>query len=120
MDPDGYRIEFVQWPDGACRRHDGLGPGGSGAKRMTRSYPRSARGAFEELFRRQQAGDDTVLDDLVAPKMVNHAAGPQGRDGLRAILRTIEVNLGLTELEQHHEHWACRNDTGLVEQLQPA
>ena len=34
--------------------------------------------------------------------MVNHAAGPQGRDGLRMILRTIEVDLGPTELEQHH------------------
>ena len=50
----------------------------------------------EELFRRQKAGDDTVLDDLVAPDMVNHAAGPQGREGLRTILRTIEVDLGPT------------------------
>ena len=33
----------------------------------------------------------TVLDDLVAPDMVNHAAGPQGREGLRTILRTIEA-----------------------------
>jgi lactoylglutathione lyase len=126
----------------------------------------------EELFRRQKAGDDTVLDDLVAPDMVNHAAGPQGRDGLRAILRTIEVDLGPTQLEQHHlicegdlvvqhvtlhgthrgstmpllvdlpvsgrpaawtfihiwrvvdgmlvEHWACRDDMGLVEQLRPS
>jgi len=33
---------------------------------MTGSDPRSARDVVEELFRRQRAGDDTVLDDLVA------------------------------------------------------
>lgn len=136
---------------------------------MAGSPPRSAKDVVEELFRRQRAGDDTVLDDLVAAEMVNHAAGPQGRDGLRMILRTIEVDLGPTELVQHHlfgegdlvvqhvtlhgthrsstmpllaslpvtgrpatwtfihiwrvvggtlvEHWACRDDMGLVEQL---
>ena len=138
---------------------------------MTTSHPRSARDVVEELFRRQRAGDDTVLDDLVAPDMVNHAAGLQGRKGLRTILRTIEDDLGPTELEQHHligegdlvaqhvtlygmhrastmplladipvsrqpaawtfihiwrvadgmlvEHWACRDDMGLLEQLRP-
>jgi predicted ester cyclase len=69
---------------------------------MTGPHQRSARDVVEELFRRQRAGDDTFLDDLVATGMVNHAAGPQGREGLRAILRTIEVDLGPTELEQHH------------------
>jgi hypothetical protein len=29
----------------------------------------------EELLRRQQAGGDLALDDLVAEGMVNHAAG---------------------------------------------
>ena len=139
---------------------------------MTGSHPRSAREVVEELFRRQQAADDTVLDDLVATDMVNHAAGPQGLEGLKAILRTIEVDLGPTELEQHHligegdlvvqhvalpgthrastmplladvpvtgrpaawtfidiwrvadgmlvEHWACRDDMGLLEQLRPS
>ena len=139
---------------------------------MTASPPRGARDVVEELFRRQQAGDDSVLDDLVAPDMVNHAAGPQGRAGLRTILRIIEVDLGPTELEQHHlivdgdlvvqhvtlhgthrastmpllvdvpvsgrtaawtfihiwrvvdgmlvEHWACRDDMGLVDQLRPS
>jgi lactoylglutathione lyase len=138
---------------------------------MTMVHPRNARNVVEELFRRQRAGDDTVLDDLVAPDMVNHAAGPQGREGLRTILRTIEVDLGPTGLEQHHligegdlvaqhvtlhgthrastmplladtpvsgqpaawtfihiwrvadgmlvEHWACRDDMGLLEQLSP-
>ena len=69
---------------------------------MTGSHPRRARDVVEELFRRQRAADDTVLDDLVATNMVNHAAGPQGHDGLKTILRTIEVDLGPTELEQHH------------------
>ena len=138
---------------------------------MTASHPRRARDVVEELFRRQREADETVLDDLVATDMVNHAAGPQGREGLKSILRTIEVDLGPTELEQHHligeqdlvvqhvtlhgthrastmpllvdvpvsgrpaawtfihiwrvidgilvEHWACRDDLGLVEQLRP-
>jgi lactoylglutathione lyase len=130
---------------------------------------RSAKDVVQELFRRQQAGDDTVLDDLVAVDMVNHAAGPQGRAGLAGILRTIHHDLGRTDVEQHHligdgdlvaqhitvhgthqastmpllaglpvtrrratwtfihiwrveagmivEHWACRDDMGLREQL---
>jgi lactoylglutathione lyase len=130
---------------------------------------RGAKEVVEELFRRQQAGDDTVLDELVAGDMVNHAAGPQGRDGLRRILRTIDEDLGPVAIEQHHllgegdlvtqhvtlhgthrastmpllahvpvsgrptawtfihiwrvvdgmivEHWACRDDMGLLEQL---
>jgi predicted ester cyclase len=139
---------------------------------MTGSQARSARDVVAEFFRRQRARDDTVLDDLVADDMVNHAAGPQGRDGLRTILSTIETDLGPTELEQHHligegdlvvqhvtlhgthrastmplladapvtgrraawkfihiwrvadgmlvEHWACRDDMGLLEQLGPS
>ena len=139
---------------------------------MTGSHQRSARDVVEELFRRQRAADDTLLDDLVATDMVNHAAGPQGRDGLKAILRTIEVDLGPTDLEPHHligegdlavqhvtlhgthrastmplladvpvtgrsvawtfihiwrvadgmlvEHWACRDDMDLREQLRPS
>jgi predicted ester cyclase len=136
---------------------------------MTGSHPRRARDVVEELFRRQRAADDTVLDDLVAIDMVNHAAGPQGRDGLGLILQTIEEDLGPITVEQHHlvgegdlvaqhltmhgahrassmpllagvpatgrpmswtfihlwrvadgmivEHWACRDDLGLLEQL---
>jgi predicted ester cyclase len=130
---------------------------------------RTAKDVVAEMFRRQQEGDDTALDDLVAADMVNHAAGPQGREGLRAILRTIDVDLGPVGLEGHHligegdlvaqhltlhgthrastmplladlpvsgrpaawtfihlwrvsdgmivEHWACRDDMGLREQL---
>ena len=139
---------------------------------MTRTHPRSARDVVEELFRRQAAPGETDLDDLVAAEMVNHAAGAQGREGLRSILRTIEVDLGPTQLEHHHligecdlvvhhvtlhgthrastmplladvpvtgrtaawtfihiwrvadgmlvEHWACRDDMGLLEQLRPS
>ncbi len=171
-DPDGYRIELVQWPAG---HPDGMTRSdltSSSAEPMAEPRPRSARDVIEEMFRRQRADDDTVLDDLVASDMVNHAAGPQGRDGLRTILHTIEVDLGPTELEQHHliaegdlvvqhvtlhgthrsstmplladapvagrsaawtfihiwrvadgmvvEHWACRDDMGLLEQLRPS
>ena len=130
---------------------------------------RSARAVIEELFRRQQAGGDVDIDDLVAADMVNHAAGPQGSDGLKRILRTIDEDLGPLTLEQLHliadgdlvaqhvtvhgthrgstmplladvpvsgrpmawtfihiwrinngviaEHWACRDDMSLLEQL---
>jgi lactoylglutathione lyase len=130
---------------------------------------RSAKEVVEEMFRLQQAGDETALDDLVAADMVNHAAGPQGRAGLKLILRIIDNDLGPVALEQHHligeadvvaqhltlhgthrastmplladapvsgrpaawtfihvwrvvdgqivEHWACRDDMGLLEQL---
>jgi len=130
---------------------------------------RTAKEVVEEMFLRQQAGDDTALDDLVALDMVNHAAGPQGRDGLKRILRTIDDDLGPVAVEQHHligdgdlvaqhltlhgthrastmplladvpvsgrptawkfihiwrvvggvivEHWATRDDMGLLEQL---
>src|SRR4051812_12563545 len=54
---------------------------------------REPRALIEELFRRQRAADERVLDDLVAEDMVNHAAGPQGRDGLRQILDTIHDDL---------------------------
>jgi predicted ester cyclase len=130
---------------------------------------RSAKDVIHEMFCRQQAGDVTVLDDFVAPDFVNHAAGPQGREGLKSILRTIDADLGPVTAEQHHlfgdgdivaqhltlhgthrsstmplladapvsgrpvawtfihiwrvvdemivEHWACRDDLGLLEQL---
>src|SRR5690349_1489950 len=102
-------------------------------------------------------------------RSADHAAGPQGREGLKDILRTIDNDLGPVTVEQHHligegdlvvqhltlhgthrgstmpllastavsgrpaawtfihiwrvaggiivEHWACRDDMGLVEQL---
>lgn len=130
---------------------------------------RTAKDVVQEMFERQRAGDDTALDDLVAEDLVNHAAGPQGREGLRRILAMIEADLGPVTAEQHHligegdlvaqhltlhgthrsstmpllgtvpvsgrpmawdfihlwrvadgmivEHWACRDDMGMVEQL---
>ena len=63
---------------------------------------RTAKEVVEELVRRQEEGDDTALDDLIAADMVNHAAGPQGRDGLRRILQTIDHDLGPISFEQHH------------------
>jgi predicted ester cyclase len=130
---------------------------------------RTAKEVVEEMHRRQQAGDPTVLDDLIAENLVNHAAGPQGREGLKRILRNLDHDLGPLSVEQHHligdgdlvaqhltlhgthrastmpllaqvspsgraaawtfihlwrvadgvivEHWACRDDMGLVEQL---
>ena len=126
-----------------------------------------AKAVVAEAFRRQQAGDTSL--DLVAEDLVNHAAGPQGRDGLAAILAMIDNDLGPVALEQQHlfgeghlvaqhvtlrgvhrastmpllaeipvtgrpvewvfihlwrvadgmivEHWACRDDLGLLEQL---
>ncbi len=130
---------------------------------------RSAKDVVEEMVRRQEAGDDSVLDELVAEDMVNHAAGPQGREGLKLILSILDHDLGPTTMEHHHligdgdlvaqhvtlrgvhrastmplladvppsgrptrwtfvhiwriddgvivEHWACRDDMGLLEQL---
>ena len=129
---------------------------------------RDARAVVEEFIRRQEAGDETLLD-LVAEDMVNHASGLQGRDGLRRIFTMIDHDLGPISFEQHHlvadgdlvvqhvtvhgrhrgstmplldgtptsdravtwrfvhlwrvadglivEHWACRDDLGLLEQL---
>jgi predicted ester cyclase len=128
-----------------------------------------AREIVEEMLRRQQAGDNSFLDELIDEDMVNHAAGPQGRSGLAWILRTIEHDLGPVTVEQHHligngdvvaqhltlhgthrqstmplladvppsgrpvawtfvhiwrvaggrivEHWACRDDMGLLAQV---
>ena len=52
------------------------------------------RVVVEELFRRERAGDGNVLDELVAENFINHAAGPQGREGLRQILDTVRHDLG--------------------------
>jgi hypothetical protein len=42
---------------------------------------RDPKSVIEELFGRGLAGDDGVIDELVAEDMVNHAAG--GEDDLR-------------------------------------
>ena len=167
-DPDGCRVELVQWPTGhpaGMTRSDFVDAAQPGAVAKA-STPRQV---VQELFRRQCEDGDPLLDDLVAVDLINHAAGPQGRDGLSSILRTIEVDLGPTVLEHHHlvaegdlvvhhvtlrgthrkssmplladvpvtgrsirwafvhlwrvadgrlvEHWATRDDLGLLEQL---
>jgi lactoylglutathione lyase len=123
----------------------------------------------EEFLARSAAGDPSLLDDLVAPDFVNHAAGPQGREGWRATFATLRHDLGDHTLEVHQvlvdgdhvaarvtlhgrhvastmpllagvpvtgavvswefvhvfrvsgdrvvEHWACRDDLGLLRQL---
>lgn len=130
------------------------------------------RDVIEELFRRGNAGDDSVIDELIAEDMVNHAAGParQGREGWKQIIETIRTDLGGDfSVETHHliaegdlvahhmsihgrhqastmpllvgaeaagadvvwtymhiwrvddgrvvEHWACRDDVGLLRQV---
>jgi predicted ester cyclase len=129
------------------------------------------KGVIEELFRRVSEGDDSVIDELIAERMVNHAAGPsQGREGWKQIIATIRNDLGAaTSIEHHHligegelvahhmtmrgrhrastmpllagieptnadvtwtyihiwrvvdgqvvEHWACRDDVGLLRQV---
>ena len=55
-----------------------------------------------DLIDRTERGDPDVLDDLISTDMVNHAAGPQGREGLRAILETVEHDLGPVSATTHH------------------
>jgi predicted ester cyclase len=142
---------------------------------------REPKDVIEELFRRRVAGDDGVIDELVAENLVNHAAGvdvggtftdsgPQGREGWKQILATIVNDLGEEITVDHHhliaegefvvdhmtmhgrhqastmpllagteataapvawtyihiwrvvdgivvEHWACRDDVGLLRQI---
>jgi predicted ester cyclase len=65
---------------------------------MTTSQPVEV---IRELIDRTDRGDPDVLD-LVAVDMVNHAAGPQGREGLRTILATLEHDLGPLTATTHH------------------
>ncbi len=65
---------------------------------------REPKDVIEELFRRRAAGDDGVIDELVAENLVNHAAGPQkqGREGWKQILATIVNDLGEEIAVDHH------------------
>jgi predicted ester cyclase len=133
---------------------------------------KNAKSVVEELFQRLADGDQTAIDDLLDERMVNHAAGPQGAEGWRAILAVIANDFGeRRRIEHHHlvaegelvahhmtvhgthqastmpllcgvpvshrpvawtyihiwrvvdgkivEHWACRDDLGLLRQVQP-
>ena len=127
------------------------------------------RRVVTEFSERFAAGDDGLWDDLVAADFVNHAAGPQGRDGWRSTFAALRHDLGEFTVEEHHvlvdgdmaavhstlrgrhiastmpllsgvqvtgaelawefqhlfrvedgklvEHWACRDDLGLLRQL---
>jgi predicted ester cyclase len=122
-----------------------------------------------DVVERVARQDPSALDELVAENLVNHAAGLQGREGLKAISASIAHDLGETTVETHHlfahrdlvthhmslhgvhrastmpllqgveptgqavtwtfvhiwrvkdgklvEHWACRDDLGLLHQL---
>lgn len=120
------------------------------------------------FLRLVEAGDAAAFD-LVAPDFVQHAAGPQGREGLRLTAQVLDHDLGPLRGVVHHalaegdtvavhltlhgnhrastmpllsgvpvtdrpvswafvhlfrvaagriaEHWACRDDVGLLAQL---
>ena len=55
---------------------------------------RSAKDVVEEMFRRQQAGDDTVARRSRRRGHGEPRRRPQGRDGLKLILRIIDDDLG--------------------------
>jgi predicted ester cyclase len=128
-----------------------------------------SRRVVVEFGERSAAGDPTAFDELVAEDFVNHAAGPQGREGLRTTLAVVRHDLGDHTTEVHQvladghrvvvhmtlrgrhvastmpllsgvpvthaevawtfihiwrvqdgqiaEHWACRDDLGLLRQL---
>ena len=60
---------------------------------------------IEELFRRGAEGNYSVIDELIAEDMVNHAAGParQGREGWKQIIENIRTDLGSDfSIEHHH------------------
>jgi lactoylglutathione lyase len=129
----------------------------------------NSRRIVTEFGTRFAAGDLSVFEDLVAPDFVNHAAGPQGRNGWRSTFEHLRRDLGDFTIEHHHvladgdqaavhltlrgrhvastmplltdvpvtgaavewtflhlfrieddriaEHWACRDDVGLLRQL---
>jgi len=51
----------------------------------------------------------SAVDELVAADMVNHAAGPQGREGWKLILSIIDADLG-PDLEVEHHHLVAEGD----------
>lgn len=129
----------------------------------------SALEIITELFDRLGRGEVEAVDELLAEDMINHAGGPQGREGWKQIGMVIANDLGAYTLEHHHmvgngnlaahhmtihgthlastmpllagvpvtgrpvawtymhlwrvadgqivEHWACRDDVGLLAQI---
>lgn len=62
----------------------------------------TAREVVTELMSRLDQGDSSAIDDLISADMVNHAAGPQGREGWKQILAIIKVDLGDWTVTHHH------------------
>jgi predicted ester cyclase len=129
----------------------------------------NSRRVVTEFAARSAAGDPAAFDDLVSADFVNHAAGPQGREGWRTTFAVLRRDLGDFTTEDHcvvadgdrvavhltlrgrhvastmplltgvepsgvdvawtfmhlfrvedgriAEHWACRDDLGLLRQL---
>ena len=63
--------------------------------------PVSAKEIVKEFVQRMDEGDWTALDELIAEDMVNHAAAPQGRAGLKYILEVIDHDLADVTTEHH-------------------
>ncbi len=63
----------------------------------------------KELFRRLAGGDRSVIDELIAEDMVNHAAGPQGREGWKQINEIVAIDLGRDRSVEHH-HFIADGD----------
>jgi predicted ester cyclase len=133
------------------------------------SAAEDSRRIVAEFGERIAAGDLSAFDDLVAEDFVNHAASPQGRDGLRTTYGVLRHDFGDWTVEEHQvladgdrvvvhmtlhgrhvastmpllsgvpvrntevawtfihiwrvqdgriaEHWACRDDLGVLHQL---
>jgi len=64
-----------------------------------------------QAFERINSGDQSVFDELVAEDYVNHAAGPQGREGWRQTLQHVNHDIRQTGVEVHHlfgdDQFAC-------------
>jgi lactoylglutathione lyase len=73
---------------------------------VTWSEPKAV---VQELFRRRAEGDEAVIDELIAEDMINHAAGPQERDGWKQILATIGDDLG-EDISVEHHHFSAEGD----------
>lgn len=65
-------------------------------------------GALVQEFSRLVADGDDAGFDLLAPDFINHAAGPQGRDGLRLTMSVIAADLA--DIEFHEDRIVVEGD----------
>lgn len=77
---------------------------------------RTAEEIVRELLTRLDSGDESSIDELMAVDMVNHAAAPQGREGWRQIVATIEHDLGPIRAD-HHTFIGTGDLVGLLAQV---